>query len=184
MKRDEQCKGCQCCDCTYDYGYAVGSVFGSCLCNTCYGDGMICRDCNDHDKFVNKGNADCPEYQGRRTKMKYLYESHLGGLYTSDKPLGSDSLYCATCGDSDWLIGTFETIKDFWKLIKDDCDIDGSGGWSLQYIYTMMIEIFDLPDDAEYENDYDRDSGFCCNSGAEILARIEELIKETNNDIS
>jgi len=62
MKRDEQCKGCQCCDRTYDYGWAVGSAFGSCLCNTCYGDGTICRDCNDHDKFCNKDKADCPEY--------------------------------------------------------------------------------------------------------------------------
>ena len=114
--------------------------------------------------------------------MKYLYESHIGGLYTSDKPLGRDSLYCSTCGDSDWLIGTFETIKDFWALIKDDCDIDGCGGLSLQYIYPMMIETFDLDNFAIYEDDYDRDSGFCCNSDAEILARIEELIKENNND--
>jgi hypothetical protein len=110
--------------------------------------------------------------------MKYLYEGHLGGIYVSDDELDYDTLYCEQCGDSDWLIGPFETIKDFWGLIKDDCDIDGSGGWSLQYIYPMMIEAFDLPDDAEYENDYDRDSGFCCNSDAEILARIEELIKE------
>lgn len=110
--------------------------------------------------------------------MKYLYESHLGGLYTSDKPLDRDRLYCDQCGDSDWFLGAFETIKDFWNLIKDECDIDGNGGWSLRYIYPMIVEEFDLPDDAKYENGYDRDSGLCCNSDAEILERIEELIKE------
>ena len=110
--------------------------------------------------------------------MKYLYESHLGGLYTSDEQLDYDYLYCAQCGDSDWLIGTFETIKDFWELIKDDYDINGNGGWSLQYLYPMMVEIFDLPDVVEYENDYEKEQGFCCHSDAEIIARIEELSKE------
>lgn len=62
MKRDEQCKGCQCCDCMFDYGLAVGSAWGSHLCNMCYGEGMICVNCNDHDKFCNKDEADCPEY--------------------------------------------------------------------------------------------------------------------------
>lgn len=110
--------------------------------------------------------------------MKYLYESHLGGLYTSDEELDYDDLYCSQCGDSDWLIGTFETIKDFWELVKDGCDIDGCGGFSLQYIYPMMVEIFDLPDVVKYENEYERVEGFCNHSYAEILARIEELIKE------
>ena len=110
--------------------------------------------------------------------MKYLYESHLGGLYTTDHKLDYDSLYCEQCGDSDWLIGPFETIKDFWELIKDDCDIDGCGGWSLQYLYPMIVELFNLPDVVEYENDYEKAQGFCYHSDAEIIARIEELIKE------
>lgn len=110
--------------------------------------------------------------------MKYLYESHLGGLYITDTPRDRNSLYCEQCGDSDWLIGRFETVKDFWSLIEGDCDINGCGGWSLQYIYPMMIDTFDLDNFAIYEDGYDRDRGFCCNSDAEILARIEELIKE------
>lgn len=110
--------------------------------------------------------------------MKYLYESHLGGLYTSDKPLSYDDLHCSQCGDSDWRIGRFETIKDFWGLIKDGCDIDGCGGLSLQYIFPMMVEIFDLPDVVRYEDDCERAGGFCSHSDSEILARIEELIKE------
>lgn len=114
--------------------------------------------------------------------MKYLYEGHLGDTYITDEQLDYDSLYCEQCGDSDWLIGTFETIKDFWELIKDECDIDGCGGWSLQYIYPMIVGLFDLPDVVEYENYYERARGVCYHSDAEIIARIEELIKENNNE--
>lgn len=32
----------------------------------------------------------------------YLYESHLGGLYTMEDIRSYDELYCETCGDSDW----------------------------------------------------------------------------------
>lgn len=115
--------------------------------------------------------------------MKYLYEDHLGGIYTTDEKLDTESLYCEQCGDSDWLISSFETIEDFWNLIKDDCDFEGSGGWSLQYIYPMMVEIFNLPDVVEYENDYERARGICYHSDAEIIERIEELIKETTNGL-
>ena len=113
--------------------------------------------------------------------MKYLYEDHLGGAYITDTELDDDRLYCEQCGDSDWPIGSFETMKDFWELIKDECDIDGCGGWSLQYFYPLMVEIFNLPDVVEYENDYDREQGICSHSDAEIVARIEELIKENQN---
>ena len=70
--------------------------------------------------------------------MKYLYNSHLGGLYTSDEELDYDYLYCEQCGDSDTLIGSFSTIQDFWNLIKEECDINGSGGYSLQYLYLFQ----------------------------------------------
>ena len=33
----------------------------------------------------------------------YIYECHMGGLYTSDEPLDYEDLYCEECGDSDWL---------------------------------------------------------------------------------
>ena len=114
--------------------------------------------------------------------MKYLYDSHMGGLYTSDEELDYDHLYCETCGDSDMLLGSFTTIQDFWNLIKDECNINGSGGYILQYVYPILVSEFDLPDDVQYENDYERDCGFCCNDEREILARIEELVKGTNID--
>ena len=110
--------------------------------------------------------------------MKYLYESHLGGIYVTNKKLSADKLHCSSCGDSDWLIGGFETIKGFWSLIKDQCDIKGSGGIALQYIYPLMVETFKLPDVVEYEDECDKHYGLCSHSDKEILARIKELIKE------
>ena len=112
--------------------------------------------------------------------MKYLYDSHMGGLYTSDEKLNYDYLYCEQCGDSDTLIGSFSTIQDFWNLIKEKCSINGSGGYSLQYVYPILVSEFNLPDNVQYENDYERDCGFCSNSDKEILAKINELIQEND----
>lgn len=61
----------------------------------------------------------------------YIYQSHMGGLYTSDDELDYEQTYCETCGDSDWLIGYAETREEAWDLLKDDTNIDGSGGWGL-----------------------------------------------------
>ena len=30
----------------------------------------------------------------------YIYQSHMGGLYTSDDELDYEQTYCETCGDS------------------------------------------------------------------------------------
>lgn len=42
----------------------------------------------------------------------YIYESHMGGLYTSDEPLDYEYLYCEECGDSDSLIGYADTKEE------------------------------------------------------------------------
>ena len=68
----------------------------------------------------------------------YIYESHMGGLYTSDEPLDYEDLYCEECSDSDQLIGYAETREDAWNLFKDDTDIDGSGGWDCDYIQEFI----------------------------------------------
>lgn len=110
--------------------------------------------------------------------MRYLYIYHMGGLYTSDRYLDFDDLYCDSCGDTDEFIGTYYTLAEFWDLIKDECDINGSGGLSLSYLYPIIVEEFDLPYKVSYENDYARDSGYCCNSDEEILRNIEEALKK------
>lgn len=68
----------------------------------------------------------------------YIYQSHMGGLYTSDDELDYEQTYCETCGDSDWLIGYAETREDAWNLLKDDTNIDGSGGWDYEYIQDFL----------------------------------------------
>ena len=68
----------------------------------------------------------------------YIYESHLGGLYTSDEYLDYDDLYCEQCGDSDWLIGYAATRKEAWDLLTDYTDIDGSGGYSHDHIQIFI----------------------------------------------
>ena len=62
----------------------------------------------------------------------------MGGLYTSDEPLEYEQLYCDQCGDSDCLVGYAETKKDAWKLLKDDTDINGSGGWDYNYVQDFL----------------------------------------------
>ena len=68
----------------------------------------------------------------------YIYESHLGGLYTSDEYLDYNYLYCEQCGDSDWLIGCATTRAEAWELLKDDTDINGSGGWDYDYVQRFI----------------------------------------------
>ena len=121
------------------------------------------------------------KFKNKLPMRKYLYESHLGGLYTSEEYL--DDLYCETCGDSDWLIGTFSTINEFWDLIEDKCNIECSGGYSLQYVYPIIVSEFELPDTVEYNDSYEQDCGYCCNNEQDILCRIEELIGRKVNRI-
>lgn len=102
----------------------------------------------------------------------YLYESHMGGLYTSENELDYEYLYCEQCGDSDWLIGEFDTIEEYWDLIKDDCSINGRGGWCLQYTYSEMCKEFNLP-----KLPQDKD-GWCKVSDNKIIKIIEKNIKE------
>lgn len=108
--------------------------------------------------------------------MRYLYEGHMGNLFISDDYLDYEELYCETCGDSDQLLGEFETIEDFWNLIEDKCDINGSGGYSLQYVYPKLVSEFDLPDLVWYDSYYEELRGFCNAKEENIVRRIEELI--------
>lgn len=68
----------------------------------------------------------------------YIYASHMGGLFVSDEILDYEQTYCETCGDSDRLIGYAETREDAWNLLKDDTDINGSGGWNYDYVQEFL----------------------------------------------
>lgn len=69
----------------------------------------------------------------------YIYESHMGeGLYTSMNDLDYDDLYCEQCGDIDHYVGHASTRKEAWELLKDDVDINGSGGWDYDYVQEFL----------------------------------------------
>ena len=72
----------------------------------------------------------------------YIYEGHMGGLYSSDELLDYEDLYCETCGDSDTYIGCAETKEEAWNLLRDDVDIDGSGGWDYEYVKNFIDTSF------------------------------------------
>lgn len=51
-------------------------------------------------------------------KKAYIYDSHLGGLYISDKEIPYEDLYCETCGDYDDLIFTMNDKFDIQELLN------------------------------------------------------------------
>ena len=75
--------------------------------------------------------------------MPYIYEGHMGGLYTTDEYQEYEDLYCGQCGDSDSLIGCAKNKKEAWKLLKPLTDINGSGGWDYDYVQELINESFD-----------------------------------------
>ena len=50
----------------------------------------------------------------------YIYESHMGYLYTSSTPLTYEQIHCEQCGETDWLIGYAATRAEAWDLLKDE----------------------------------------------------------------
>lgn len=70
--------------------------------------------------------------------IMYIYESHMGGLFVSDEILDYKQTYCETCGDSDYLLGYAETREEAWNLLKDDTNINGSGGWDYEYVQEFL----------------------------------------------
>lgn len=98
--------------------------------------------------------------------MKYIYESHMGGLFCSDNEI--EDTYCEQCGDSDWLIGSASTAEEAWVLLEDktstfddskceNCLYNGnydycdehceefshSGGYQLGYVMNFVLENFE-----------------------------------------
>lgn len=68
--------------------------------------------------------------------LHYLYESHLGGYYDTDDLKSADELYCESCGDFDWPIGTYRTQEEREELIRnwehdwgDDSDEEYDEEW-------------------------------------------------------
>lgn len=68
----------------------------------------------------------------------YIYEDHMGGLYTSDRELSYKERHCNQCGDTDWIVGYAATKEEAWELLKNVTDVDGCGGFDYQYIMKFL----------------------------------------------
>lgn len=64
----------------------------------------------------------------------YIYEGHMGSLYTSGEPLEYEDLYCEQCGDRDWELGCASNREEAWKLLMPETNVDGLGGWDYEYV--------------------------------------------------
>lgn len=72
---------------------------------------------------------------------QYIYDSHLGGLYTSEEPIPVEWLYCDSCGDSDLQLGFCETREEAKETIEA-LDI-----YTDEYIQEFLDENF--PEDGD-----------------------------------
>lgn len=94
--------------------------------------------------------------------IKYIYESHLGGLYTTDEEQSYGSLYCDECGDSDSFVGKIDSdnvsIWDFMNLVWDSKDVETDVKTFISMYIDMgidaeLVKAFrDLVDDCRREN--------------------------------
>lgn len=81
--------------------------------------------------------------------MTYFYESHLGGIYTTDYPLSFEDLYCEECGDDDQPLGEARNFKEAWECLSDYVCHDG--GYYLHYVFPMLCNAAN-EDELEYIN--------------------------------
>lgn len=110
--------------------------------------------------------------------MKWLYDGHLGTIYSTDYRQSIEECYCETCRDCDQCLGTFNNPKDWWFLVKDKCDIGGCGGYDLQYIFVIFsMEFDDIICDIKYRNYNEQAQGICCNTEEDILNQIDKIIR-------
>lgn len=71
----------------------------------------------------------------------HIYAGHIhGNLYVRDEELDDEYLYCEVCGDSDSYFGYAETAEEAWNLLKIHCDIDGCGGYNVDYVKNFIKE--------------------------------------------
>lgn len=84
----------------------------------------------------------------------YIYEGHMGSLYTSDHELSYEERHCEQCGDSDWLVGYAMTGEEAWGLLKWYTDINGSGGWDYDYVREFILNNYGSDID-NYSVDFD-----------------------------
>lgn len=57
----------------------------------------------------------------------YIYENHMGGLYSANKKLSTEELHCDGCGDFDWFVCEVDAdtpIEETVKMIEIRCGVN------------------------------------------------------------
>lgn len=77
--------------------------------------------------------------------MLYLYESHMGGIYFSDGQIYYESLYCEICGDSDYLLGYFNSCEEVLAAMADNIDLEDGlmGSLDIEILLGDLTGYFD-----------------------------------------
>ena len=73
--------------------------------------------------------------------MIYIYESHLGGLYISDRELSLDEAYCETCGDYDMLACIADNWIDVAEYLRSRLDVFGLGGLDMNTVLIFSMNV-------------------------------------------
>lgn len=80
----------------------------------------------------------------------YIYESHHGGHYASDRLLPHNKRYCEECGDSDTLVGEYD--PDDIVSLSDKSAVAfiiyliESGYWNIEGIVDDICSCFNIPE--------------------------------------
>lgn len=72
--------------------------------------------------------------------MRYIYEGHLGSIYTTSYELDYDDLYCEQCGDSDYFVGEVETVGELLDTVANL--VLGYCNFSPEYVQEWVNEEF------------------------------------------
>lgn len=95
----------------------------------------------------------------------YVYESHMGGLYTLDYYADYDDLYCDTCGDADELLGEASNRTEAWTLLEPYTDT---------FDETLCDNCIHKTNDDTYC--YEKCENYL-NSGGYVLEYVQEFIQ-------
>lgn len=72
--------------------------------------------------------------------MIYIYESHLGGHFISDRELDIEETFCETCGDCDFLGCAAEDWMEVGNYLRSILDVFGLGGYDMEYCIHLFNE--------------------------------------------
>lgn len=72
--------------------------------------------------------------------MFYVYESHIGGFYTSECRLEHEFLYCKKCGGVDWEYGPYDSLVEFIEDCADEICVDQYEGGYAPELFAEFID--------------------------------------------